>query len=177
MDTVPALRGHPASGPSGTGPWEATGQGCQGMIWPDLICVWLHSLTSTTSAISFLQDRDTTAELRVLPMQNVEAGVEAKAVPSSSFGEDRPAHQWRVNAFFPLWKGYQRPKRSQCPASAACNLSPAGSGATKLSLCEVLWKWEPFLVQQTWGKYTIFAGCDQERRRGKKKGEEERRKK
>lgn len=169
-------RGHPAIGTL----WHSSlwshraGLPKNDLTWSDLICVWLCSLASTTSATFFLQDRETAVELRVLPTQNAEAGGEAKAVPSSSFGEDRPAHKWRVNAFFPLWKGYQRPKRSQCPASAACNLSPAGPGATKLSLCEVLWKWEPFLVQQTWGKYTIFAGCDQEGRRKKKKKEEER---
>lgn len=38
MDTVPALREvTPPPGPSGTALQEAMGQGCQGMIWPDLI--------------------------------------------------------------------------------------------------------------------------------------------
>lgn len=139
------------------------------LTWSELLCMWWLCSLASVSATFFLQDRDTAVEFQVLPMKNIEARSKAKAVPSSSIGEDRPAHQWRVNAFFPLWKGYQRPKRSQCPTSTACNLSPAGPGATKLSLCEVLWKWEQFPVQQTWGKYTIFAGCDQEGRRLKKK--------
>lgn len=75
---------------------------CSDLIWSDLRVAPQPCFNNIS--YFFPQDRDTAMEFQVLPTQNIKVGgeAEAKAVPSSSFGEDRPAHQWRVNAFFPL---------------------------------------------------------------------------